>query len=167
VHPRWFVDPACQPLPSSLTSRPRTPPWTRPRHTFLGHLRMHPASSLSCAPSRTVSPPLLLCAHPGSFAAARLGLAPVLCSLRALTTPVASVSSALSSAAQDTPRFAPNPLVRQVRAHRSSPRAVEAPPPSTRGVPPSSPLTRCSSVSSRGEQPACAPISLFTALVFA
>jgi hypothetical protein len=79
----------------------------------------------------------------------------------------ASVSSALSSAASDTPRFPPTPLVCPVRAHQSSPRVTGAPPPSTRGVPASPPLLRCSSVSSRGEQTPCAHISLFIALFFA
>jgi hypothetical protein len=85
---------------------------------------------------------------------------------RALVALVASLSSTLSSTARDTPRFALTPLVRPVRAHRSSPRAVGALPPSTQGVPVSPPFPRCSSVSSRGEQPPCAPVSLFTTLVF-
>jgi hypothetical protein len=55
VHPvnadRPFASPlslARGPLPSatfaSLTSRPHTPPLTRPRHTFLGHLPTRPTS---------------------------------------------------------------------------------------------------------------------------
>jgi hypothetical protein len=86
---------------------------------------------------------------------------------RALAALVASVSSTSSSAARDILRFTPTPLVRPVRAHRSPPRAAGAPPPSTQGVPASPLLPRCSRVSSRGEQPPCASISLFIARVFA
>jgi hypothetical protein len=66
----------------------RTPPWTRPRHAFPGHLRTHAASfrahthSLTplaqLLPSRTLSPPLSLCARIGCSVAGRRGLAPVL-----------------------------------------------------------------------------------------
>jgi hypothetical protein len=61
----------------------------------------------------------------------------------------------------------PDPLVRPVRAHRTSPCVAGAPPPSTLGILVSPSLLRDSSASSRGEQPLCTPISLFIALVFA
>jgi hypothetical protein len=150
----------------ALTSHVSRPPLHAPGLP-LEPTPTHSLPYLSCAPSRTLSPPLSLCAHQG----VPPPLAVVSCLFyghrRALSSPIASESSASSSAARDTPQFAPTPLVRPVRAHRSSPRAVGAPPPSTRGVPASPLLPRCSSVSSRGEQPPCDPISLITALVFA
>jgi hypothetical protein len=103
----------------SLTSRPRTPPWTHPRRAFLGHsphapdllLSPHPLThspclvALLCRPPRT---PLSLCARArgappssavtsGSFRDRR----------RASVASVASVSFASSSATQHTLRFAP------------------------------------------------------------
>jgi hypothetical protein len=80
---------------------------------------------------------------------------------------VALVSSALSPATWNAPRFAPNPSgppgprsPEFFLCHRSS--AIVA-----RGVPAPPSLPRDSSVSSRGEQSPRAPISLFLALVIA
>jgi hypothetical protein len=67
---------------ASLTSRPHTPLWTRPRRAFPGHLRTHPTSFLSLHPTHCphpVAPPaelprsLSLYAHLGSSTAALRG----------------------------------------------------------------------------------------------
>jgi hypothetical protein len=127
----------------------------------------HSLPSLSCAPSRTLSPPLSLCAHPGSSAAAHHGLAPVLRSPSSPRRARCLDEFCLVVSSPGHPSVRPLPLCFARSAHWSSPRGVRAPPLSIRGVPASPSLPRCSSVSSRGEQPPCAPISLFTALVFA
>jgi hypothetical protein len=44
---RWPTDP----------TRPHTPPWTRPRRAFLGHLRTHPTSFLSPHPTHSLPSP--------------------------------------------------------------------------------------------------------------
>jgi hypothetical protein len=148
------------------TSRVSRPPLHAPG-LLLDPTPTHLLHSLSCAPTEY--------SRPLSRSERAHGVPPPLAVVsrlfyghrRALAAPVASMSSASALAARDTPRFTPITLVRLVRAHRSSPRAVGAPSPSTRGVPASPLLTRCSTVSSRGEQPPCTAISLFTALVFA
>jgi hypothetical protein len=77
TRPRWPTNPTCQPLPPSLTSRPHSPSWTRPRRAFPGHsptrsspflepTPTHLLPSLSCALSRTPSLYLALRAHPGA-----------------------------------------------------------------------------------------------------
>jgi hypothetical protein len=79
------MDPACRPLPSSLTSRLRSPSWMRPRPRvfrprpprpipFLQLMPTHSLPSPSCAPSRTPSLSLSHSARaPGSSATALCG----------------------------------------------------------------------------------------------
>jgi hypothetical protein len=111
--------------PTPPVSRPKPlahdpPPWTRPRPRVLrprprAHAPFEPRAllahlpSLTCALSRTPSPSLLLCTQPKpchrpSTSAARSTVA-----VELPAASVAPVSSALSPATWNTPRFAPNP----------------------------------------------------------
>jgi hypothetical protein len=134
VHPRWSADPAYQPLPSSLTSRPRSPSWTRPPprvfrpqlprpSPFLQLTPTHSLPSLSCAPNRTPSLYLSLCARtqeaPPPLSVVRRSFY-VYRGVSAVPTTL--VSSASSSAARGNPRFIPNP------SGSPSPRSLESSP---------------------------------------
>jgi hypothetical protein len=103
----------------SLTSRSRTPPWKRPRHTFPGHFPHTPdlfleptptrsLPSLSCAPSRAPRTSLAPRAHPLSSATVPR---PFSGRRRAPIASVALVSFASSPATRDTLWFAPSPSI--------------------------------------------------------
>jgi hypothetical protein len=102
-----------------LTSRPRTPPWTRPRCVFLGHsphvpdllVSPHPLAhsprsvALLRRPPRT---PLSHCARRWSTTAVRRLFRD---RRRAPIASIAPVSSASSLATRDTLWFAPSPSI--------------------------------------------------------
>jgi hypothetical protein len=103
----------------SLTSRPRTPSWTRPHRAFSGHSPTCPTyfwspHSLAHSP-RSVAPPtdpshlsLAPCAHPWSTTIVHR---PVRGRRRAPVTSIALMNSASSPATRDTLWFAPSPSI--------------------------------------------------------
>jgi hypothetical protein len=143
----------------SLTSRPRSPSWTRPRPRVSRPRPTHPSLFWSpCPLTRSLAQ---LCPQPNSLALSRSTCTPVelrrdpppFCGRRrASTVFVALVSSASSLAMRDTLWFAPASLFRLVHTHLRSPCAAKAPPLLTQGIPVSPSLLKHSRVSSRGEQ---------------
>jgi hypothetical protein len=163
----------------SLTSRPHTPPWTRPHRAFPGHSRhaldlllspcplTHSPRSVAllCRPPRT---PLSHCARAhGALPLSALTSGPFHGRRRAPVASIAPMSSASLPATQDTLWFPPSPLVPSIRAHRTSRRAVVSLPPSTRALAVSLLSLKCSRAVSRGNQPPHALNLPFPTLLFA